>query len=60
MKIQKFNEEIDNIDFYQIYQDAITEYENEEGHTIDNDDYPDYILYAMKKVYTMTKNNEIK
>ena len=53
-----------NIDFYKIYQDGITEYEemvmkHEQnlGHTIDNDDDPDYILFLMHKVFMMKVNN---
>ena len=60
MKMTKMEKRAaDQIDFYSIYQEAMTEYENEIGHSIDNDDYPDYILYAMKKVYILTKNNEL-
>lgn len=50
---------MEEIDFYQIYNDAIEEYENDKGDHIDDDDYPDYILFAMEKVYNMTKNGEI-
>ena len=51
--------DIEEIDFYQIYNDAISEYEDKKGDDIDNDDYPEYILFAMEKVYKMTKNGEI-
>jgi hypothetical protein len=47
-----------NIDFYKIYQDAIAEYEEMVGHSVDDGDYPDYILYAMHKVFMMKVNNE--
>lgn len=35
------------------------EYEQEKGHSIDNDDYPDYILSAMEKVWKMTKEGQL-
>lgn len=47
------------INFYKIYTDSIKEYELNVGHSIDNDDYPDYILFAMEKVYELTKNNDL-
>ncbi len=46
-------------DFWQIFQDANDEYEKQKSHSIDSDDYPDYILHAMNKVWEMTKRGEI-
>jgi len=43
----------EEIDFYSLYNELIDEYEKEVGHSIDNDDHPDYILYIMEKVYEM-------
>ena len=47
-----------SIDFYKIYQDALEEYKQNVGHSIDDGDYPNYILYAMYKVHYMTINNK--
>jgi len=51
--------EITDDDLYQIFLKSNQEYEHQKDHFIDDGDYPDYIIFAMRKVYEMTKNGEI-
>jgi len=57
--LRKFNEEMQDYvnkpDFYKLYLKSVKEYEEKVGHTIDDDDYPDYIMYAMEKAWELDK-----